>query len=97
MTRYGLYDFDGEPIAPWEWFTLFWTEERSVASTRITDDVGVSTVWIGAAMGGDDDAPLIYETMVFGGRYNGCVWRTPNRDAALAAHDQTVATVRDAR
>ena len=92
-----LFDFDGNEIPMWEWFVLFWSEDRSVAATRISDDVGVSTVWLGVDVHTDSEPPLIYETQVFGGRYNGATWTTPNRHAALAAHDQAVATVRSNR
>jgi hypothetical protein len=90
----GMYDFDGQPIPMWEWMALFWTEDRCVAATRIDDEVGVSTVWLGVDTVDDRDPPLIFETLVFGGPYNGVTWHTPNRHAALAAHDQAVATVR---
>jgi hypothetical protein len=88
----GMFDFDGNPISQEEWSLLFFHTERHVALTAIADDVEVSTVFMGLDYGwGLTPAPLIYETMIFGGKHHGEQWRTPNRDAAQAAHDQAVA------
>jgi hypothetical protein len=92
------YDFDGNPIGLWEWSELFAdTDRRRVARTELGDGVEVSTVWLGLDhrfLG--DGPPLIYETMIFGGPHDEWQWRWPNRDAALAGHDQAVALARDA-
>ena len=90
-----FFDFDGEPIEALEWSVLFADfEGRRVAVTEI-GDVRVSTVWLGLnycfLLGG---TPLIYESMVFGGEFDEHCQRYPNRDAALAGHDQLVAMVR---
>jgi hypothetical protein len=96
VTRPLYYGFDGESITRAEWCLLF-AGDRHVALTRI-GDAEVSTVWLGIdhnfGLGG---APLIYETMIFGGEHDEEQWRWPNRDAALAGHDQAVALARDAR
>lgn len=92
------FDFDGNPIPLWEWVVLFADNDRHVAVTPVGEDVEVSTVWMGIDYGfGRTESPLIYETMIFGGDRDGDQWRTPNRDAALAAHDQAVALARDAK
>ncbi|HEY1437345.1 MAG TPA: hypothetical protein VGG82_07570 [Casimicrobiaceae bacterium] len=90
------YDFDGNPISLDAWSRLFADyAERMVALDRL-GDVEVSTVWIGLDHRfGEPGAPLIYETMIFGGEHDGDQWRWPNRHAALAGHDQAVAIVRD--
>jgi hypothetical protein len=92
------YDFDGNPIDMWEWARLFEMSgmDRVVARTRIDEDCDVSTVWLGINHQWFDGPPLIYETLVFGGDHDGEMERYPNRDAALAGHDQMVALVRDA-
>ena len=91
-----FYGFDGEPISQEQWCDLFMAE-RHVALTTINDTVEISTVWLGIdhnfGLGG---APLIYETMVFGGKLDGTQDRYANQHAALAGHDQLVATVIDA-
>jgi hypothetical protein len=92
-----FYDYDGNAISYAEWGELFGRhDERHIAFRRV-GDVEVSTVWMGLDYGfGHTPAPLIYETMVFGSDHHGEQWRTPNRAAALAAHDQAVALVREA-
>ena len=70
--------------------------DRVIARTRVGDDVEVSTVWIGLDYSFGRGAPLIYETMIFGGPHDERQWRYPNRDAALAGHDQAVALAREA-
>jgi hypothetical protein len=90
------YDYDGEPIDLWEWVRLFHSSDRILARTRVADDVEVSTVWLGLDYSFGHGTPLIYETMIFGGLADEIQWRYPNRDAALAGHDQAVALARDA-
>jgi hypothetical protein len=94
----GAYDYDGEPISLFEWAELFarWPERRVLATD--VGDIEVSTVWLGFdySFGARLGVPLIYETMVFGGDLDNVSWHWPNRDAALAGHDQVVALVRDA-
>jgi hypothetical protein len=88
------YDLDGNPIDADEYW-LMWQQERHIARTQI-GDVEVSTVWLGLNhrfLG--DGAPLIFETMIFGGPHDQWQWRYPTREAALAGHDQAVALVRD--
>jgi hypothetical protein len=87
------YDYDGNPISIFEWAELFaqWPERR-VSQTDV-GDIEVSTVWLGLDYSFGMGVPLIYETMVFGGDLDGDSWRWPNRDAALAGHDQIVETV----
>ena len=90
------YDHDGNPIGVWEWVRLFESLDRLIVRTRVDDDVEVSTVWLGLDYSFGLGTPLIYETMIFGGEHDEYQWRYPNRDAALAGHDQAVALARDA-
>lgn len=93
MSRFGpfWYDADGQPVTQEEAERLLGSERR-VAVTQVGSQE-VSTVHLvldhGHGMGGP---PLIFETMVFP-ECEVCV-RTPNRHAALAAHDQVVAELR---
>lgn len=96
----GLYfGFDSEPIDREQWCRLLEdTAARTVARTEVTDDIMVSTVWIGLDYRfSGDGPPLIFETMIFGGAHDNDVWRYPNRDAARAGHDQAVALARGDR
>ncbi len=91
-----FFDFDGNPIDHDEWIRLFFTtHDRHVAHDSV-GEYGVSTVWMGIDYSfGQGEAPLIYETMIFGGDLHGWQERTPNRNAALACHDQALALVRE--
>jgi hypothetical protein len=96
----GCFGFDGEAITYEEWTHLFWNDSRVVAQTDITEDIYVSTVWLGLdfrlqLFGHVDRPPLIYETMVFGGELDRTGERYPNRVAALAGHDRWVAMTRE--
>ena len=97
MTLGLYYGFEGEPISRSEWTALFEDlDARQVAQTEL-DGARVSTVWLGLDHRfGGDGPPLIYETMIFGGPFDEQAWRWPNRDAALAGHDQAVELARDA-
>ena len=91
------YGLDGEPIGRWEWCALLAdADAKRIAWTDLPGGVEVSTVWLGLdhsfGLGGP---PLIFETMIFGGPHDQEQWRYPNRDAALAGHDQAVALARD--
>jgi hypothetical protein len=90
------YDFEGNPIDVLEWARLFESADRVLARTRVGDGSEVSTVWLGLDYSFGQGTPLIYETMIFGGPHDEYQDRHPNRDAALAGHDQAVALARDA-
>lgn len=103
MTRPLHYDPDGNPIDFMEWAAIFRSIDRHVADTYDqTTRVRVSTVYLGLDHNIFGPTPLIYETMAF--RHGGDgelpevvdMERTPNRVAALAAHDRMVVALRDA-
>ena len=66
---------------------------RRVASCDLMEPVRVSTVRIGTA---DDGGPL-YETMVFGGRYDSYERRYRSYGAAFVGHHETVSMVSGSR
>lgn len=69
------YDKFGEPIDDLlEWARLFDDlQYKRIALTRLWHGARVSTVWLGIDhnFSNDDGPPLIFETMVFGGRDGG--------------------------
>ena len=69
-----------------------WFEQRHLCDwcffrTQISPDVRVSTAFLGidqgfgGLLGGEDDEPLLWETMVFGGPLDGEQERFPHGDA----------------
>lgn len=91
-----ILDDNGDPVGPVDWRTWaewFSTADRVAARTEVGDAV-VSTVFLSldhAFMGGP---PILYETMIFGGKHKEAQWRYRNRWEALAHHDQIVAALR---
>jgi hypothetical protein len=84
------FDFDGRPIDLQQWSALLGSVEAVVART-VVGSCDVRTDYIGLDVNGHVP-PLIYETMIFPECDIYC--RTPTRAAALAAHDQAVASLR---
>lgn len=95
MKNYILDEF-GNPVE--EPDIVKWAEwsrkaDRHVAKDQI-DDVRVSTVFLGSDHSFGGGRPMLYETMIFGGENDGFQERYSNAVAALAGHDQAVASVR---
>jgi hypothetical protein len=72
-------------------------EERNrVARDELPGDIQVSTVFLGLDHqrypGGP---PLIFETMIFGGKWDGYQWRYSTEARALDAHVAIVAACRE--
>jgi hypothetical protein len=87
-------DPDGNPLTASEWAEMFerrgtdeddsWWRKRTVGEgwEVLTDWIGLNHAW---------------ETMIFGGEHDSEQWRHASRDAALAAHEQIVAALRDGK
>lgn len=110
LDRMGLwFDAEGKPITARQWATLLRNKRYKIlAQTPVTEDVLVSTVWLGLDYGFmESDAPLIFETMVFvRSDTPRMVWghvierdgtecyRWSTRELALAGHMRIVAELR---
>ena len=83
------FDPDGQPISQARWMTEF-QRDRTVALTQLPRGQVVSTIYLGLDMGigwpPGKVPPLIYETMVMTGPYEGTINRYPTRAAAVAGH-----------
>jgi hypothetical protein len=91
-----FYARNGRPMTHAEWMVKVGDLSYAhIAVTAIGEDVEVSTVWIGLDYNFGYGPPLPLETLIFGGPYDGQMWRWPNEDAALAGHDQIVALARE--
>ena len=77
-------------VRPMEWFRRLWAQIRK---RRRDGKMFVSTVFLGIDHGwGDEGAPLLYETMIFGGpRDQGYQERYSTLEEALAGHEVAVA------
>jgi hypothetical protein len=92
------YILVGEEVIPcgWqEWAAWFENNDnRRVAETDIDGEQTVSTVCLGLNHNYRADhkvRPLIFETMVFGGKYGDYQWRYSTLEAARAGHAAVVA------
>jgi hypothetical protein len=97
------YSPSGEPIEDvLEWAELFERRREDMSPeswwrkhTQISDEVAVSTVWMGidhSFLGAGP--PLFWETMIFGGEHDEEQWRYSSRAAALDHHEEIAAALR---
>lgn len=108
MTPGGYYKLDPEdpnaPPIPTTDPTEVWPKDRQrqlrqrqLLVTRFGDEVTVSTVFLGVDHGFDGATPVLWETMIFGGPYDGEQWRYASRGAAIDGHFAAVALVEHPR
>jgi len=91
----GQVDFDGNPIKMFELVKLLQDRSYSrVGLTQITDDIKVSTVWLGMDFNFGTAPPIYYETMVIGGKGNERVDRYTTLNAAQEGHTRIVEWVK---
>lgn len=87
------YILKGKEVVPTqdiiEWANNFENSDRRVANTLI-GKVRVSTVFLGLNHNWREGPPLIFETMVFGGRYDGHIQRYSTWDQAEIGHAEIV-------
>ena len=91
----GYYILDGkEPVEVSDivaWAIQFEQADRIVEQTPLSEDVRVSTVFLGRDhrfVG--EGPPLLFETMVFGGKHDREEWRYSTWDEAAAGHKAVV-------
>lgn len=90
------YDRQGNKISLAQAEPLLGDLDYKVVAKTQFGDVEVSTVWLGLDHNWLGKPPLIFETMTFGGDWEGEVrLRYPTEEAALAGHDQVCALMRD--
>jgi hypothetical protein len=89
------YDKQGKPLTRDEYHALLediGREYKRVALTKI-GDIEISTVWLGLDHQYGDGAPLIFETMQFGGDSNFDCERWSTIDEAVAGHQAWVGRI----
>lgn len=83
---------DGTPIVAssvQEWGRWFETHDRRVAYDRLPT-CDISTVFLGLDHGWGEGPPVLWETMVFGGKLDGEQRRYTSMSDALAGHREVV-------
>lgn len=81
------YDRDGNPLTDEEYdkYSVPGHRNKRVGRTEISYEVSVSTVWLGLDHGYDNGL-RIFETMIFGGDYDGWCQRYSTEEAAMRGH-----------
>ena len=86
------YSPEGEPIDLDNWMKRFEDRNSKIIGKDTIGDSDVSTVYLGLNHAWTPEvAPLIFETMIFGGEYDQwqCRWSTKER--AIQGHKATIA------
>lgn len=76
-----------------EWGQWFKSANRHVAKTQISDDIDVSTVFLGLDHSFGEGSPILFETMVFGGKFDQEMERYATWDEAEQGHKNWVKKV----
>ena len=77
------------------WARWFEDADRGVAKD-IINDVKVSTVFLGLNHSFTEDGPpILFETMIFGGKFDDELWRYATWEEAEAGHAKAVEKVRN--
>lgn len=87
------FDRAGEPIGLGDWTYLHADEGYVRVASTYVGETWVSTVWIGHDMGFGFGAPLVFETMIFGGPHSDYQTRYFDEAEALRGHLVAVALV----
>ena len=94
MTFPLYYDREGRPLDdPMKWAKLFSDPKYKVLQKTETRGAVVSTVWLGLDHGWGEGPPIIFETIVFGGRCDGEMWRYSTEEQARLGHWNAVVMV----
>jgi len=86
-----FYDQEGRPMEIMEWGRARQDLANIIVARDERDEIMVSTVWIGIDHGWGQGPPIIFETMIFGGKHDQYQERYATRDEALAGHARAVA------
>jgi len=91
---HGMYTLDGETPVPetdlYKWGRFMESHNRIVAKTNVSDEVRVSTVFLGLDHNYYEGPPILFETMIFGGKHDGYQERCATWAEAEAMHDEAV-------
>ena len=92
------YILDGTIPKPvddlFEWGHWMQNADRKVRRTQYNDEVTISTVFLGLDHNfGSDGPPVLFETMVFGGKLDSEMSRYSSWEGAVTGHEEWVKKV----
>ena len=94
--KFILVGHDPEPCTDlMKWAYWFETADRRVAHNSPLPNVSISTVFLGLDHQFGKGPPLIFETMIFGGKHDGWTERCSTWDQAVAMHARAVNMVQE--
>lgn len=99
MRTYWICDEEKRPIPCYDlmkWGTWYETADRHIGKTTVGDSL-VSTVFLSIDYSFGGGAPVLYETMVFGGALDGECVRYYTLEEAQAGHEAMVQRVSEAQ
>lgn len=85
MMSYKLVDKNPVPCSMDELLSLSRKDNR--LAYHVFGDVQVSTVFLGLEHGQKDGQPILFETMIFGGEFDGYQTRYTNWNDSLIGHE----------
>jgi|APGre2960657404_1045060.scaffolds.fasta_scaffold169448_2 hypothetical protein len=90
MRKYYILNDNKEPVeASWKEYCKFLdTLENRIVKQETINNTKISTVFLGQDIGNDSGAPILFETMCFGGTLDGEQWRYQTFDEALKGHQK---------
>lgn len=78
-----------------EWGRWFETANRHVADTHLSDGVRVSTAFLGIDHNFGGGEPILFETMIFGGKHDQYTERYCTYEEAEIGHKQALTKVKE--
>ncbi len=78
-----------------EWGIWYGKAERHVAKTNISKEVSISTVFLGLDHSYNSKIPILFETMIFGGKHDGYQERYTTWEQAEKGHERAVNLCKD--
>jgi hypothetical protein len=84
-----FYKLKGKKVVPCESMEV---KPSAVAKTQI-HDVSISTIFLGLDHSYGEGPPIVFETMIFGGKFDQEQWRYSSFDDAVEGHTSAVKLV----
>lgn len=98
MSKFYLLDENKQPyeVSLEESYKVFKDKDMKIVKQETVGDSKVSTVFLGLDHAwGDEDGPILFETMIFDGYYEGFQRRYKIYDEALQGHKDAVEMVNE--
>jgi hypothetical protein len=88
-----IYDRNGVRINLDEYEELISKPDYKMVDSNMIKGVWISTVWLGINHNYGEGAPVIFETLIFGGKHDGEMERYCTEAEALEGHQEAVQRV----